>query len=599
MRTAPAHRVATTLGVAVVLLAMSPGGAQAAVDAGPFAPIVTMLGSGGGVISNGIVLVRLLGGAAILVGAIKAVFGKFDTPAFVTIACGFIVLALGPEFILWFGVSPPTPKISPSPPGSGTPYLCLLCKTFTDFESTAQSFRETSYTILAKPALSLAQAVMLAWILAFTGGLFLKPKEGAEAVTRLLVQFAWFALVTGLLGAPDWVFANVVGLMEKTAVGVAGFIFDTMRATFAVAGGKNAWNTISTNQTLGNGVYAYLWGHVEATLYTIVNMLVWQFEKSLQSAGFFAIHDLVMALIVMLILGLPLTFVLGIFAAYLFQTMFYYMAISAVAPALIAGMLFRWSRGYVWAALKFLLGGALTLVFAAVAMSFTGAVIYLGLQGMWDQTGSNGATLVSDALIQAANATNGQTDVANPLAATNFATSVFSPLSSSFWITALMCWVSVLLHLAAPKIASNISGSNDSATSAAMVVAAGQMAVGMAGKMAFGNSHMGGGSIGAAARFINAARGNFDASNAANMTSHGVVGMAAERIGRMLAGKGGEGSGSGSPVASALRGFYHNNAGLGGGDASGGAYSAGGGEGGTGSGPSAEQTTHMRGFDRP
>lgn len=582
-------RAAGTLLAAVgaILLALP---ALAADDRfGPFAPIADTLGAGGGVVEVGTVAVRLLGGAAILVGIVKSAIGRFDTASFLSIFFGFIVLSLGPEFILWAEVSPPAPKLTPLPQ-SGEPYLCVLCKTFTNFGSTASAFRETAYATLAGPALALAQAIMLMWILAFVGGLFLKPKEGSEAAPRLFVQFGWFGLVAGLLSSPDWLFVNVVGLMEETAVGTAGVLFDAARGTFAAAGGGNSWASISTNQTVDNGVYAYLWGHVEATLYTIVNMMIWQLDRTLSSAGIFAMHALVMALIVIIVLGLPLTFVLGIFAAYLFQTMFYYMAISAVAPALIAGMLFKWSRGYAWAALKFLLGGALTLVFAAVAMSFTGAVIYLGLQGMWDKAAGSGANLVSDALIAAANATNGQPDTVNPLAQTEFASSIFSPLSSSFWITALICWVSVLLHLNAPKIASNISGSNDSATTAALVVAAGQAAVGFAGRAALGTSLQGGGALGAAGAFVSALRGNSSAENPlTGFTSHGLMGMGAEKLGRALHGSASEARGAAS---SWLRGQYHSHTpGVGpGADGGGGAYSAG--------SPSPEQTDHMRGFDR-
>lgn len=565
----------------------------------PFKAIRSTLGEGGGIIENGEIVVRLIGATAIAVGAIKAAVGRFDGPAFLAILSGFIVFALGPTFILWFDSTTPQPPTSAAAP-SGSTYECMLCSTLSKVESTGRAFRQISYTALASPAMSLAQAVMLLWILIFVGGMFLNPREGGQsAAPKLILQFLWFGAVGGLLGAPDWAFGNVIGLLEETSVSLGGFIFETMRGSFLVDGSANAWNSIATDQTIANGVYAYLWGHVEATLYPVLNILAWQ----LKDAGWTA---WIGAAVLAIVIGVPLAFVLGIFAAYLFQTMFYYMAITALAPGLVVALLFKPSRGWMWAALKFLFGGALTLVFASVAMSFTGAIIYLGLQDVWSQTGGSSATMVSDALINAANQANSTVDAPNSLAKTEFSARIFSITTSAFWITALMAWVSVLLHLNAPKIASNISGSNDSATSAAMVVAAGQMAVGMAARTMMGNSSMGGGALGAAGAFVNAARGG---GGSASLASHGVVGMAAERLGRMLGGGGsgeGGGGGFGSSFSSWLRRGYQNHAGRTGADVGGSSYSAGGHQRADRNGseqPGSAQTAGerddiMRGFDR-
>lgn len=147
-----------------------------------------------------------------------------------------------------------------------------------------------------------------------------------------------------------------------------------------------------------------------------------------------------------LILMLPYLFVWCVFMAFMLEGMFKLLAITALAPLAIALAAFGPTRGFSIAALRVVTNGALTVVFAGVAMGFTVAVVryYIAMPGV-----------PLDAKGKIA------------LAAGDF---VFGPAYLAIFI---LGFISILFHLKAATLAANISGASDGPGAAATVVGAG------------------------------------------------------------------------------------------------------------------------------
>jgi hypothetical protein len=148
------------------------------------------------------------------------------------------------------------------------------------------------------------------------------------------------------------------------------------------------------------------------------------------------------------ILAAPFLFVWGIFLAFVVEGIFKLLAVTAVSPLLIAAAAFRPSRGFAISGLRIVLGGALTVVFAAVAMGFTLHVMDYFIGEMPVVPGSGFK-------LESANWVGGR----------------------GYWAMIVLGFVSVLFHLKAATLAANISGASDGPGAAATVVAGGLAAV--------------------------------------------------------------------------------------------------------------------------
>src|SRR6185437_9482302 len=149
------------------------------------------------------------------------------------------------------------------------------------------------------------------------------------------------------------------------------------------------------------------------------------------------------------ILAAPFLFVWGIFLAFVVEGIFKLLAVTAVSPLLIAAAAFKPSRGFAVSGFRIVLGGVLTVVFAAVAMGFTLHVMDYFIGEMPVVPGS-GFKLESAA-----------DWVGGP----------------GYWALIVLGFVSVLFHLKAATLAANISGASDGPGAAATVVAGGLAAV--------------------------------------------------------------------------------------------------------------------------
>lgn len=176
-------------------------------------------------------------------------------------------------------------------------------------------------------------------------------------------------------------------------------------------------------------------------------------KAMIRDAGMTGIGLIVGALILML----PYLFVWCVFMAFMLEGMFKLLAITALAPLAIALAAFGPTRGFSIAALRVVINGALTVVFAAVAMGFTIAVVRY-------------YTALPDVPLSATG------EIA--IDANKF---LFSKAYLAVFILGL---ISILFHLKAATLASNISGASDGPGAAATVVGTGMAALAYAKKTA-------------------------------------------------------------------------------------------------------------------
>lgn len=231
----------------------------------------------------------------------------------------------------------------------------------------------------------------------------------------------------------------------------------------------------------------------------------------LTGAGWFGVSEAVARAVTALIMLLPYLFVIGVFFAFLVEAMFKFVAISALSPLLMVALIFGWSRAYVTASLRIMLGAFLTIVLASAAMGLTVAVVEQEVKslkeivtgseeakaeaikvkdeacegvGMWSAGTSGGYEK-----LQACNAARAGVD--------NVDSKAFEAFRSQYFMLVIIGFVSVLLHLQSKSLASNISGANDGPGAAAAVVAGAKMALGagivMGSKTLFGQGGLGGG----------------------------------------------------------------------------------------------------------
>ena len=190
----------------------------------------------------------------------------------------------------------------------------------------------------------------------------------------------------------------------------------------------------------------------------------------------------------------PYVFVMLIFAAYVVEAIFKFLAVTALAPVWVVAAFLPRTRGFTEAAIRIYFSGGLTVVFAALAMGFTLAVTHSYTAELYN-TLKEGEGLVI--------------------------------MGWGYWAMLVLGFISVLLHLKAATLASNISGANDGAGPAAATIVAGKLVVGMAAAGAARAAGLGG---------IGGALGR---SGVGRAGGYGVGGLAAYGAGQAARGVGG------------------------------------------------------------
>lgn len=311
---------------------------------------------------------------------------------------------------------------------------------------------------------SLLNIFMLIWANFFAMKLMLFPRQAGEAWTKALFQIVLYIVVSFFLHSNTAIFQWVFNPLQSTAANTAAYIINTGQtgnanggqtdsnagaiplivlpsniATACDAAAQSAISTQSVTDSGQQGVitsYLKLWSNVENTVFPL---LVVGFNRS--KWNIIGPSDIV-TFIEWAIILLPFLFVMGVFAAYLMQAFFYFLAVAGLSPLLLALTIFEKTRPFMIAGLRLCLSGSLTIITAGVALGFSSMLIN-----------------------QAVSKLNSVSAIQNPL--TDWTTlSLF-----------LSGCISILLHMLAPRVAANISGAQDSAATAAGVTAAGQFLV--------------------------------------------------------------------------------------------------------------------------
>tara|TARA_R110001583_G_scaffold190937_2_gene355642 strand:+ start:32183 stop:33835 length:1653 start_codon:yes stop_codon:yes gene_type:complete len=218
---------------------------------------------------------------------------------------------------------------------------------------------------------------------------------------------------------------------------------------------------------------------------------------------------------------LPFVFVIGIFAAFMVEAMFKYVAITILAPLLVGLYWLKPARAVSSASLRVLLGAWLTIILASGAMGFTLQGIdtfsakmndllagvqqlsnpytakryYHYCKDMPFYPNPDSSILNSEKLV--INIDSNDPDLQPPLSEdacedqerlVNLGSWIV--LDPNFLIMPVIGLISILLHMQSKSLASNLSGANDGAGPAAAVVMGAKM---LAGGAAMGAMKIAGG----------------------------------------------------------------------------------------------------------
>ena len=395
---------------------------------------------------------------------------------------------------------------------------CHICVLISHLEHEGQKFTILTLEALAPPVLKLFRTLLAAWIV-WTGILYMAGKP--PPLEQLAVRaFAAVVIVMMLTFLDLWVH-YVYLFVRDILVGIAQILI----------------HNISGAQVPANAgkfsLFAQLYGMVETSVLSVVaacwfimigaktasaagdgsHLFMWEaIQEMLQDPKGFT--QSFVNIFFGIALLLPWTFVMLIFAAYVVEAIFKFLAVTALAPVWLVSAFFQRTRSFLEAAIRLYISGGLTVVFAAVAMGFTLAVTDSYIQPLF--------TAVMDGK--------------------------YLIMTWGYWAMLVLGFISVLLHLKAATLASNISGANDGAGPAAATVMAGKMTVGLAGAAALrygGLRQMAGWAGG----------GLQDTRTAAGWARGGLPGAAIGAAGDIAAGAAGAVSGAGSRAADLARRF--------------------------------------------
>ena len=202
-----------------------------------------------------------------------------------------------------------------------------------------------------------------------------------------------------------------------------------------------------------------------------------------------------------MLLMIPYMVVVGVFIAYVIESMFMFLGVICVSPVIIMLFYFEKGRAFLWIGMRIMLGAGLTLVFAGVAMGFT----------MFSVTNYEKALL--------------------PVIEVNPAAII---TTWEYWICFFIGFCSILLHIKAKTLATNFSGANDGAGPAAAVAA-----IGMAGMKT-----LAGGAIGKAVGGTRAILGKAGATARERLSSRRSGGETMQKVKDAKSNRYGENSGN-------------------------------------------------------
>jgi hypothetical protein len=341
-------------------------------------------------------------------------------------------------------------------------HACLLCTPISKITSLGDSFSRKVFDNMAGHAKDLLSILGQIWFVLLCFQLILNPDEKRQALSKVAKEGALIIILATVFGtgstgvAFEWMF----DLLQLQAVNVGNSVLDTAKEIGALttgsgssssamstvgstvwsgsSGSSGGFSSTSTTSSTVSTAYVTMWMQMEDTIYPLFSA----FMDQMKAADTGSLKTILYFLIWLFVL-VPYIFVAVIFGAFLLQASFYFIVVISVSPMLMLGLIFEKTRGFFFNGVRLCLSGGLTIVFAAVALGMTSTVISDGIKDF--------------------NKTAGQDAF----------------YGQPYYVElVLMGWVSVALHLLAPRLASNVSGAQDSATGAAAAAAFTQWVVG-------------------------------------------------------------------------------------------------------------------------
>jgi len=397
---------------------------------------------------------------------------------------------------------------------SGWVQKCKFCSIFKSLEEVKEVWAKKIYDMIAPKITSILQSIMIFYSMIMAILIMTKHQEGPAIFKKYFVAMVVMAIVRIMLFSREeggyplaWI---IIREIEISALKLGALIIST-----------TAQAPVDVNQA--GGLYAALTNLMEEQIWVIFKIA----QQIMNGGSYLGVTEGISRAITALIMLLPYIFVIGIFLAFLVEAMFKFITISMLSPLLMPALIFGWSRAYVTASLRILLGAFLTIVFASMAMGFTVNVVSKKMNEI-DIIKAESETAIIDVTTkaQAFCTRNGIGDVDAITTYQNYIlwlnnrtfkfkvnkadwmkkrdactdawkpvnqieSAAFEVLGEEYFVLVIIGFISVLLHMQAKSLASNISGANDGAGAAAATVGAAKMALG-AGMMYGSKSVFGG-----------------------------------------------------------------------------------------------------------
>ena len=366
-----------------------------------------------------------------------------------------------------------------------TTHECLLCTPVAKIVGLGDTFSRKVFAELGNYAADLIVVIGEIWFMLVCLKLILTPQESRELWSKVLKQAALIILLTSAFngGGSGWAFEWGFDLFQLQAVSLGNAVLDDAKQIGAIATsgsstsgstvtvGSTTWSsssssstgwtfsdTSSTSSRIGTA-YVTMWMQLEDTIYPLFEAYLTRMKAASNAL------DAILHFFIWLFVIIPYIFVAVVFGAFLLQSSFYFIVVASVSPVLMLGLIYEKTRGFFFAGLRLCLSGSFTIVFAAIALGMTSSVISDSISSFNNTVKSSEKYYTEPYYLQ----------------------------------LILMGWVSVALHLIAPRLASNVSGAQDSATSAAAAVAFTQWAT---AKGLYGGYRLGRGAVDLATRPI-------------------------------------------------------------------------------------------------
>ena len=370
---------------------------------------------------------------------------------------------------------------------------CISCPLFVEMDRIKSVWATKLFNAMAIQISGILGVFLLLYLKSFTLLLIMQPSRSSERFQRIPTIFLTIALVSLTLipssgtysdNSPSVVWNMLIGPFEAASLELGKLIV-------SISGTQQA----SVNGTESH--YALLAASIEGQIWNITDLAgTIMFGHD---AGITDIVDNIERMVAGLILLLPYLFVMGIFFAFLLESLFKYISITMVAPLVVFSMI--WTKVFAIAAARVILSAALTIIFASGAMSLTVEVVNVQgiviqrkveaseqrknhLQSTYDlncsigsaTSGAEKAKVLEDLIKRGIIIKGGKYD--NTGGYTRYCSDLQNDIGNAdsitvfqkeYFMLVIIGFVSILLHLGSKALASNISGAQESAGPAAAV----------------------------------------------------------------------------------------------------------------------------------